>query len=353
MLNPITKSVRYLAFYFSFWLVIALIQAAVFFFLLSFALIPSILDALVFNLTLAVIFIAIWPIVNYSSLDRTYLVNTVVSHFAGATVLIGISIAISWKVLGYVVNNDPSYSSFLEESLLWRAALGSIFYLLMALNLYVLIYNEEFKTRKVSEAELKQSLKEAELNILKSQLNPHFIFNSLNSISSLTLTNPEKAQEMIISLSEFLRYSVKPNQEELISVKSELSAVNRFIEIEKVRFGERLQVKIDCPQDCNELLLPPLIIQPLVENAIKYGVHENIHEGNISITCTCTNSILEIIVKNNFDPEGVPLLKTGIGLKNVRNRLNLLYGSAEMIQIEKQDLTFTIKLYIPQIKKSI
>ena len=193
MLNPITTNVRYLALYFSFWLVIALIQIAVFVFLLSVELIPSILDALVFNITIASVFIAIWPLVNYSSLDRTDLLNTVVSHVAGASVLIGIIVFVSWKSLGVLLSENQDYISFLDESLLWRAALGAIFYLLMALNLYVHIYNDEFKTRSVSEAELKRSLKEAELNMLKSQLNPHFIFNSLNSISSLTLTNPEKA----------------------------------------------------------------------------------------------------------------------------------------------------------------
>ena len=235
MLNPFTKNVRFLALYYSFWLAIALIQIIIFVFLLSFELMPSLLDALVFNFIAATIFIAIWPLVNYSSLERAFLINTVVTHIAGASVLITIIVFLGWKILGFLLIENQAYALFLEESLLWRVALGSIFYLLMALNLYVLIYTEEFKTRRVSEADLKRSLKEAELNMLKSQLNPHFIFNSLNSISSLTITNPLKAQEMVISLSEFLRYSIKPNQEELITLKSEIEAINRFIEIEKVQ----------------------------------------------------------------------------------------------------------------------
>lgn len=324
-------------------------QIAIFYFLLSIELIPSIIDALVFNFTLAIICMAIWPIVNYSSLDKAYLINTLVTHLAGASILIGISVVVSWKTLGFIGSEDVVYNTFLQNSLLWRSALGAIFYLLIALNLYVLRYNEEFKSRSIQEADLKRSLKEAELNLLKSQLNPHFIFNSLNSISSLTLTNPEKAQEMVISLSEFLRYSIKPNQEELISLKSELAATKQFIDIEKVRFGKRLQIEIDCSEDCENKLLPPLIIQPLVENAIKYGVHETLDEGLITMHCACSNSILEIMVKNSFDPLGAPTIKTGIGLSNVSNRLKLMYGSEELIQIDKQKTTFTIKLIIPQI----
>ncbi len=349
MHNPIAKNVRYLAFYFSFWLIIALVQIAVFYFLLSVELQPSIIDALVFNFTFAIIFIAIWPLVNYSSLSKAYLANTVVTHIAGATVLIGISIFIAWQLLEFIISDNQTYALFLYKSLLWRLALGTILYLLMALNLYVLIYTEEFKQRSVNEADLKRSLKEAELNMLKSQLNPHFIFNSLNSISSLTLTNPEKAQEMVISLSEFLRYSIKPNQENLIHLKNELEGIKRFIEIEKVRFGERLQVDIECSKECLNLLLPPLIIQPLVENAIKYGVHETINTGSISIVCFCTNVLLEIIVKNSFDAKTVPSVKSGIGLKNVVNRLNLMYGSEELMQIDKQGSTFAVKLFIPQL----
>jgi sensor histidine kinase YesM len=348
VLNPITKNVRYLGLYFSFWLIIASIQVAVLYFLLSIELIPSTLDALVFNSSLALICIAIWPLVNYSSLDRAYLVNTLITHFAGASVLIGIAVAVTWKILQLIIDPNPIYDSFLQESILWRAALGAIFYLLIALNFYVLLYNEEFKTRSVNEADLKRSLKEAELNMLKSQLNPHFIFNSLNSISSLTLTKPEKAQEMVISLSEFLRYSINPNQDKLIPLRTELAAVERFMEIEKVRFGDRLQVEIDCSENCNNQLVPPLIIQPLVENAIKFGVHETIERGSISINCSNCESMLKVTVKNSFDAKGVPSVKTGIGLKNVANRLHLLYGAKELMKIEKENSIFTVTLTLPQ-----
>ena len=349
MQNPITKNVQYLVLYFTFWLVIAGIQLVVFYFLLDLPVVESIIDSLVFNTVLAIICIAIWPLVNYSSLDRTALVNTLATHLAGASVLIAIVVFISWKALEVLITNNPAYDAFLQDSLLWRAALGAIFYLLVALNFYVLIYNEEFRVRSIAESDLKQSLKDAELNMLKSQLNPHFIFNSLNSISSLTITNPEKAQEMVISLSEFLRYSIKPNQEKMIPLNNELDAINRFIEIEKVRFGERLKVDITCNDECKAKYVPPLIIQPLVENAIKYGVHETTDIGSVAIECACNDNSLEITVKNSYDAQGVPAIKTGIGLKNVSNRLRLLYGSEELVQINKKESLFSVKLILPQL----
>lgn len=348
MLNPITQNLRYLAGYFSIWLVLSLIQSAVFYFLVPQELITSIVDAVVFNLLLGVVGIAIWPLVSFSSLDKAQLLNTLITHVVGAAILIALCITVTWKILEFIFADKALYLTFLKDSLLWRAALATIIYLLIALNYYVLIYNQEFKMRKVNESDLKRLLKDAELDMLKLQLNPHFIFNSLNSISSLTLTNPEKAQEMVISLSEFLRYSIKPNKDKLIPLRNELDAIKRFVEIEKVRFGERLQVEIKCSNECKNKLLPPLIIQPLVENAIKYGVHETIENSSISIYCSCTNTILEVIVKNNFDPKGIPSVKTGIGLKNVSNRLDLLYGSKGLLQIDKQNATFIIKLFIPQ-----
>lgn len=348
MHNPITQNRKYLAVYFAIWIVLAVIQVSLFYFLLEVELIPSIADGLVFNLLLSFIGLAVWPLVVFSSLERAYITNTVLTHLVGAVVLVALWLGLSMGLLHSLLEGEESYLTFLNASLPWRVASGAIIYLLFALNYYLFIYNEDFRERKINEAELKRTLKEAELSMLKSQLNPHFIFNSLNSISSLTMTDPGKAQEMVIALSDFLRYAVKPGQKELITLKEELKAIDQFVLIEKVRFGDRLKIKINCDRDCETKNVPPLIIQPLVENAVKYGVHETIEEGIISIDCTCNNSILEVVVKNSFDPHTGSIKKTGVGLANVRSRLKLLYESDELLQINKQESMFEIKLLIPQ-----
>ncbi|MCF6361071.1 MAG: histidine kinase [Cyclobacteriaceae bacterium] len=349
MSNPITQNIRYLASYFSIWLVFALVQTVVFYYAFSIEWINGSVDAFVFNLLLSFIGLAIWPLVSFSSLGGAQLLNTLITHIAGAAVLIGLSMYAFYNVMGFVFAKNEAYIGFLESSLFWRSALAAIAYMLIALNYYVIIYNEEFKIRKIQESELKQSLKEAELDMLKSQLNPHFIFNSLNSISSLTLTNPEKAQEMVISLSEFLRYSIKPNEDKSIPLKMELDAINQFISIEKVRFGDRLKVEINCDNSCNNKLVPPLIIQPLIENAIKYGVHESLKAAVVQIDCSCYQDTLEITVQNSYDMESVSSSKSGIGLKNVANRLALIYGSRDLMKITKEKNSFRVKLIIPQI----
>ncbi|MCF6351879.1 MAG: histidine kinase [Cyclobacteriaceae bacterium] len=349
MSNPITQNVRYLASYFGIWLLFAFIQVGILYFVLTLNPVIALVDAIVFNLFLSFIGLAIWPLVSFSSLEGAQLLNTFITHIAGAAVLIGLCIYVFYNVMGLFFDENETYQTFLQSSLFWRVALAAIMYMLIALNYYVIIYNEEFKSRKMQESELKQSLKTAELEMLKSQLNPHFIFNSLNSISSLTLTNPDKAQEMVISLSEFLRYSIKPNEGKLIPLKVELDAINQFISIEKVRFGDRLMVEIHCADDCKNHLVPPLIIQPLIENAIKYGVHESLAEASVHINCSLVQEALEIKIKNSFDPNSVPARQSGIGLKNVANRLKLLFGTSSLMQVTKQLNIFTVSLIIPQV----
>ncbi len=348
MLNPITRTPRYLSGYFSIWLVFALIHASILYFIVAIGLNAAVADAALFNLLLSMMGLTIWPLVSFSSLGQAQLLNTLITHIAGAVVLIGVVLFVLYNALGTMFINNTSYVEFLNNSLFWRAALATILYVLMALNYYVVIYNQEFKTRKIQESELKQSLKTAELDMLKSQLNPHFIFNSLNSISSLTLTNPEKAQEMVISLSEFLRYSIKPNQEKLIPLQFELDAIEQFISIEKVRFGDRLQVEILCDDSEKENNVPPLIIQPLIENAIKYGLHESLEETAISIKCSRAEDVLVITVSNSYDSKAVPARQSGIGLKNVANRLALLFGARDLLQIDKSENIFNVRLTIPQ-----
>ena len=325
-------------------------QATLFYFLLDVQLVPSVADALIYNGLFSLIGFGIWPLVNFSSLERAYLSNTVLTHLAGAITLIGLWLGASYGLLHTGFKNESAYLEFLQVSIPWRVALGAFLYFLIVLNYYLFVYNEEFRARKVNEAELKRTLKEAELSMLKSQLNPHFIFNSLNSINSLTMTNPEKAQEMVIALSEFLRYAVKPGQEEMITIKKELDAIEQFVLIEKVRFGERLQLKMECEEDCLTYKLPPLIIQPLIENAVKYGVHESTEVGDIKIKCTCNGANLEVLVANTYDPESTHALKTGVGLKNVKNRLKLLFDREDLLHINDDSGRFTVRLLIPQKK---
>jgi len=186
--------------------------------------------------------------------------------------------------------------------------------------------------------------------MLKSQINPHFIFNSLNSISSLTLSTPEKAREMIVKMSDFLRYSLVQENEQ-ITLKDELDQINTYLDIEKIRFGDQLIFESAVDAECLNGQVPRMILQPLFENAIKYGVYESMEPVTIKLFCENMNCELSITITNNFDPETIIKKGEGIGLANIRQRLQLNYGNRDLLMTRLENDQFTVNLRIPQSEK--
>jgi two-component system LytT family sensor kinase len=220
----------------------------------------------------------------------------------------------------------------------------------MVLIYYLLQYTHSLKEKEKDELQLQNLLKQSELEMLKAQINPHFIFNSLNSVSSLTLTNPSMAHEMVIKLSDFLRLSLGRSNAEIHTVEEELKQMNLYLDIERIRFGDRLTLKHDINEKCMKKTLPAMILQPLYENAIKYGVYEQLDDVEIRSSCTCDDDFLYLTISNNYDSISTPQKGRGIGLKNIRNRLELIYGPSDLVTIEKNKNVFTIHLKIPQIE---
>lgn len=190
-------------------------------------------------------------------------------------------------------------------------------------------------------------LRDAELFKLRQQLQPHFLYNSLNSISALTMIQPEKAQEMIGRLSEFLRSSVKRESEDMIAISDELDYIQAYLAIESIRFGDRLKVIFD-KQYTDDAKIPPFLLQPILENAIKYGLYGK--TGNVTITMhiKLQDAFLIITVTNPYDPQTKPSKGTGFGLEGIQRRLYLLYARTDLLETEKDNETFTTILKIPQ-----
>lgn len=187
------------------------------------------------------------------------------------------------------------------------------------------------------------------LNSIKEQFKPHFLFNSLNSIAALCLSKPEKAREMILLLSDFMRKNVHSNTKELVSLEEEVAHINKYISIEKIRFGNRLSVVIEIPPQTKKLLLPSLILQPIVENSIKYGVYGTLENVTIQISASYKENLLTIEICNPFDPEEHLSSKgTGFGLTSIEKRLQLIYGRGQLLSISKKGTTFCTQLQIPQ-----
>ena len=213
---------------------------------------------------------------------------------------------------------------------------------------YAVNYYQEFKEKLKNEGELKMLVKEAELHALKSQINPHFLFNSLNSISSLTMIDPARAQEMVINLSALMRYSLKHNQEEKVSFEEELNNNKLYLQIEKVRFGDKLNPIFEIDEKCLKAILPNMILQPLYENAIKYGVYETTEPVDVITHCSMKENTLEVVISNTYD-SGIRSKKgEGIGLRNIRDRLQIIYGNPLLMKVEDNKKEFTVTLAIPQ-----
>ncbi len=320
------------------------------YFLFDFSLSIAVSDSVIHNLPLAGLGLAFWYVVQYlSPKDEGGLTSVVVNLTAAVLIAVGLMSYLSYSLLGSMFIRDTGYGQFLTETLPWRILIGALLMAVIVMIYYLLKYNQNLRQKEEEEIQLQSLLKQSELDMLKFQINPHFIFNSLNSISSLTLTEPAKAREMVIKLSGFLRSSLGKDNNELQTIKEELDRMELYLDIEKVRFGERLKVLNEFDAKCEHMTVPNMILQPLYENAIKYGVYEQLDGMVIETKCHCNSGDLHISVINGYDCKAIPQKGKGIGLKNVRNRLELIYGIPDLVTIEKDKEKFTVNLVIPQV----
>jgi LytS/YehU family sensor histidine kinase len=204
--------------------------------------------------------------------------------------------------------------------------LGVLLYLLSAGLHYAAMAVEASRQAERREIEARTLAREAELEALRSQLNPHFLFNSLHSISALATLDGARAREMCIRLADFLRYSLGLGSRESIPLREELALAKSYLEVEQVRFGERLRVVEEIEAACQDCAVPALLLQPLVENAVKHGVAGMVDGGSIRLAVARSGSAVSITLENGFDPEMPAPRNLGMGLAHVRRRLAVRYG---------------------------
>ncbi len=308
----------------------------------------SLADSLIFNVFFGILSLGIWYPVRFINLKNTSSADIFLNHLGTAAISIVIWYVASYGALSYLLSDARDYLLFLGSSAPWRFAMGLFYYIITIFIYYLYISFRNMEEKIAQEAELKGLIRETELNLLKSQINPHFLFNSLNSISSLTITNPEKAQEMIIKLSDFLRYSIGQKEKQMVSLQDELHNISLYLDIEKTRFGEKLNFIIDVPEGCRSKLLPNMILQPLIENSIKHGVYESTEPITIWVTCKEEGNSMKITIKNNFDPEFRSKKGTGTGLKNIQNRLKIIYQADYLLKVHRDDSMFCVSVSFPQ-----
>lgn len=234
----------------------------------------------------------------------------------------------------------------------WAIRFGAGFLLISSMSMFSLLWYSQQDQKEINsrKTEAEKLAKEAELFKLRQQLQPHFLFNSLNSISALTGFDPEKARHMIQQLSEFLRGTLRKDEQQWNTLEEELKYLQLYLEIEKVRFGHRLQTEIIYQDDVLPFKLPALLLQPVVENAIKFGLYDTIGNVIIKISVIAEDGHLKIEVQNPFDAETAqPFKGTGFGLSSVQRRLFLLFARNDLLQTKKDNEHFITKILIPKI----
>lgn len=276
------------------------------------------------------------------------IIKLLFSIFTAAIFYYGTLMAYNYLMLHYVYQNPAVFnhpSQTAKKQVIFVFAMGFLFFL------WIVVYTIykttlQIKNNKMDRMEIENTLKDSQLNALKGQINPHFMFNSLNNIRGLILENPEKSREMITRLSEMLRYSLTKNEVTKIALKEEIEMVENFIEISKIQLEERLKFTSQIDEETLKLQIPPMTIQMLVENAVKHGIAKLKSGGHISLKTKQENNDLIILVSNT----GILTIEedsTQLGIKNIEKRLNLIYGDKASFKLQEIENEVVAKIIIP------
>lgn len=262
--------------------------------------------------------------------------------------LSGLCIAIARWSLPYLLD-DKVYKTFFSQSLIIRFFIGFLAIGCMAMVSVIYYTQLDQKENDRRKADAEKLAREAELYNLRQQLQPHFLFNSLNSINALIGLRPDEARKMIHQLSDFLRGTLKKDDQEPVSLSDELQHLQLYLDIEKVRFGHRLEAEISCDSKSGAMMLPPMLLQPIVENAIKFGLYDTTENVVISIRAEVNDNYLVLMVQNPYDSQtSRPRKGTGFGLSGVQRRLYLLFARNDLVETHAEDNIFTTIIKIPQ-----
>lgn len=242
---------------------------------------------------------------------------------------------------------DAAIERFTAEAPLLLLAGVLLFLLAVALS-YAFIGFEMSREAERRALELKVLAREAELKALRAQIDPHFLFNCLHSLAALATSDPAAARRMAILLGDFLRESLRLGARDAIPLGDELSLVERYFAIEQVRFGARLALERDTATGAERALVPPLLLQPLAENAITHGIANLLEGGVVRISAIARDGRVEIAVENPYDPDNARHGGAGVGLNNVRQRIERFFGSDGRVDVSREPDRFRVVLQIPQ-----
>jgi len=351
--HPILSNRRTLSLYLVVWLFIGLLIEIPFIFPYSNQWGAFLLSDIPLNLFFAFMCLSSYYLCRIFPIKTTAWYNLLSLFVVAACIAAGVELALGYSWI-QVIDSLHIASSIAPLYEPWIAGIFSVLvliFLLVASMHYVIIGFEHSRAAENQTFELKLLTQDAELRALRAQIDPHFLFNSLNSISALTGSDPSKARTMTLLLADFFRKSLELGSRSHISLSDELALISDFLTIEQVRFGTRLIVEHHVQGECRKTFVPPLILQPLVENAVRHGIAHLVEGGIIRIHCERRFEKLMIKVENPVDPDRPKRKGIGLGLKNVRTRLETLYGNDARVDVEESNEYFRVTLSFPVHRK--
>ena len=352
MKHPLFSSKIIFGLYILAWVVLISIQTLAFFQLFDVSWLYALVDSLIFGCIYFLIGIGTWYFIRYKGFEKNKMLSLIVEHLASAFILVSLWVFGGTYILSLMFSASVDYVNLLWGSIGWRYGNGFLFYIILVFVYYLYANYMQHQERKENEMKLRSTLQNTEIDLLRSKLNPHFLFNSLNSLNFLIQTDTEKASKMLVQLADFLRFSIEKDKQKEVDLKDELANLERYMAIEQVRFGDRLKFFKNIEEDTLNMKLPAMLLQPLLENAIKYGLGSKLDNVEVKVLGKVKNDDLVLEIENIFDQSVNVRKGSGQGIENVRKRLEMIYNKTAGFQISKTGNSFNVSIVIPQIGRN-
>lgn len=347
-MHPILARTDRLALYLGAWLIVSVLFGSILV-LQGLTWIEALVFLVPINIVYSFVCLSAWYVCRGTPLTSQSGARPLASAGVAALVASGLWVALSHLWINVLV----SFPTFTPAEMAYRRqppllfASGVLLYLLAVAVHHVLLAFETAREAERRQLQLEVLARDAELRALRAQIDPHFLYNSLNSINALTSSDPAGARRMCVLLGDFMRNTLKVGTRDRISLADELLLTEGFLSIEQVRFGERLNVERSIDPAASKCLVPPLLLQPLVENAIAHGIARTLAGGVIRLDVARNNGRLSIAIQNPKDPDDIQRTSGGVGLENVRRRLEAMFGSEARMDAHAEPDQFRVELSLP------
>ncbi len=342
MKNPLIKTSYHIQRYVFLWAILIIAHSYLVYSHSNLKWYWTILDSLLFNLSFSIFILPYYYAVKFSQLEKSYFL---LQLFTIGSILLTMWLSIFYLII-WSLRLPTNVEYFMLQTVDFRLIIGFIYVSFFTLLYMILNYSSHIEQKNEHVQVLQNTEKEQQLIVLKSQLQPHFLFNTLNAIHGLLEIDNNKAREMLLNLSVYLRKTLDKSEKGLIPLKEELEHIHTYLNIEKIRFGTRLQINWNIQDNCNKCLLPDMLLQPIFENTIKHGLSNTIGEFVIKCNFEFKENFLHISINNPTESEIVN--PDGVGLQNLKKRMFLYYGKRDLIVINTTNHKYCIQLKIPQ-----